>query len=158
MIERREGGDPARRCAEKTRTPLWMWGTYTTKRKLDAEVDSRLQGRDDFGGEPRETTAVRQRRPKSAQNRSPDPSRGPNAPVFRAASSRGDEEGPRRPESLEPRSSRFELRTSTQTLQSWIKNTSPFAEGQGLHGDAKHEEHPKVGGQKAKNIRVPLRS
>ena len=26
MIERREGGDPARRCAEKTRTPLWMWG------------------------------------------------------------------------------------------------------------------------------------
>ena len=36
----------------------------------------------------------------SAQNRSRGPSQGPGAPVFRAASSRGDEEGPRGPESL----------------------------------------------------------
>ena len=50
--------------------------------------------------------------PKPVQNRPPGPSRGPCPPVFRAAPSRGDEEGPRRPKSLEPRSSRFELRDS----------------------------------------------
>ena len=40
---------------------------------------------------------------KSTQNRSPDPSQGPNLPVFRAGCSRGDEGGPRRPGSPEPR-------------------------------------------------------
>ena len=40
----------------------------------------------------------------------PQISRGPNAPDFRAASSQGNEEGPQRPEDLEPRSSRFEPR------------------------------------------------
>ena len=34
---------------------------------------------------------------KSAQNQPPDPSRGPNAPVFRAGCGRSDEGGPRRP-------------------------------------------------------------
>ena len=47
-----------------------------------------------------------------AQNGSLDLSRGPNASIFRARCSRGDEGCPRGPESLEPRSSTFQVRTS----------------------------------------------
>ena len=51
-----------------------------------------------------------------------DPSRGPDAQVFRASCSRGDEEGPRRPENLEPRSSRREVRRLgvNQPRSKWV--------------------------------------
>ena len=43
------------------------------------------------------------------------------------------------------------------TIEKWPQERgtsarAPFAEGQGAHGDAKNDESPKVGGQKAKNV------
>ena len=62
---------------------------------------------------------------------------GPNALVFRAGCSRGDEEGPRRPGSLEPRSSRFELQIHRADRRAGARGArarGARAEGGGPHG------------------------
>eukprot|EP00959_Pyramimonas_sp_CCMP1952_P445618 9329808-Pyramimonas_sp.AAC.3 len=69
-------------------------------------------------------------RPKSVQNRPLDPSRGPNVPVFRAASSRGDEEGPREPKKL--RTQILEARSSKLYLKALSPPQSAGQRGGGM--------------------------